>query len=125
MNKIIQLIIITMMSLGLATAIGPSVSALDPFEEACEGNESSAICEESTGGKSVGEIIAQVTQVLMLFVGAISVIMIVYGGLRFSASGGDPESIKTAKNSILYAVIGLVIAIAGYAIVTFVATQFT
>lgn len=125
MKTLIKYAIVIAMSLGLVMALSPSVGALDPFEEACEGNSDSAICEESRSGMSVGELIAQVTKVLMMFVGAIAVIMIVYGGLRFSASGGSPESIKTAKNTIMYAVVGLVIAIAGYAIVSFVATQLT
>lgn len=53
-------------------------------------------------------------------VGAISVIMLIWGGLRYITSGGDSKKITDAKNTILYALLGLVIAFFAYAIVHFV-----
>ena len=58
---------------------------------------------------------------LMLYaVGVISVIMLIYGGFRYVVSGGQKESVTAAKNTILYAIVGLLIAIFAYAIVKFV-----
>lgn len=63
---------------------------------------------------------------LMLFIlGAIAVIMIIIGGIRYATSNGDPGSIKGAKDTILYAVIGLIVAILAYAIVNFVVDAFS
>lgn len=66
----------------------------------------------------------QVTNVLLYIIGAISVIMIVVGGIRYTISNGDSNQITAAKNTIMYAVIGLVVAILAYAIVNYVVTAF-
>jgi hypothetical protein len=58
--------------------------------------------------------------VMSLIVGVVSVIMIVYGGLRYVTSGGSSEGVGNAKNIILYAIIGLVIVALAQAIVHFV-----
>jgi hypothetical protein len=49
--------------------------------------------------------------------------MVIVGGLRYVLSGGDQAGVNSAKNTILYAIIGLVVAFAGYGIVNFVITQ--
>jgi hypothetical protein cdivTM_30108 len=46
--------------------------------------------------------------------------MIVYAGFRFSLAGGDPQTVKAARNTILYAVAGLVIAIMSYSVVNWI-----
>ena len=48
------------------------------------------------------------------------VLMIVYAGFRFTLAGGDPQAVKAARNTILYAVAGLVIAILAYGIVSWI-----
>jgi hypothetical protein len=58
---------------------------------------------------------------LMLFiVGILAIFMLIYGGIRYVISGGDSGRVKDAKNTILYAIIGLVVAILGYAVVQWV-----
>ena len=69
--------------------------------------------------------ISTVTNVLLYIVGAIAVIMIVFGGLRYVISGGNSTQITAAKNTILYAVVGLIIALMAYAIINFVLGSFT
>ena len=46
--------------------------------------------------------------------------MLIFGGLRYVVSGGDSKKVTDAKNTVLYAIIGLIIAILSYAIVNFV-----
>ena len=65
-------------------------------------------------------VFRQVTNTILLIVGIISVVMLVYGGLRYIISGGDSKKVTDAKNTILYAIIGLIIAILAYAIIGFV-----
>jgi hypothetical protein len=65
-----------------------------------------------------------ITNVLLFAVGAISVIMIIIGGLRYVISGGDSSNVTAAKNTILYAVVGLIVALLAYAIINFVLTNF-
>lgn len=69
-------------------------------------------------------IFTTVTNVLLFLIGAVSVIMLIIGGIRYTISNGDQGAITSAKNTILYAIIGLVIAILAYAAVNFVTTQF-
>ena len=63
---------------------------------------------------------SRITNTVLLIVGLISVIMLVYGGLRYILSGGDSKKVTDAKNTILYAIIGLIISMLAYAIVHFV-----
>jgi glucose uptake protein GlcU len=72
----------------------------------------------------VGGVFTTITNVLLFIIGAISVIMLIIGGIRYTVSGGDQNAVTAAKNTILYAVIGLLVAIFAYAIVSFVVDQF-
>jgi multisubunit Na+/H+ antiporter MnhB subunit len=63
--------------------------------------------------------------ILSFVIGVVSVIMIIVGGIKYVLSNGDASQVTSAKNTILYAVIGLVVALLAYAIVNFVVTQFT
>jgi cytochrome bd-type quinol oxidase subunit 2 len=64
-----------------------------------------------------------VTNTLLYIIGGVSVIMIVFGGFRYIISNGDSNQVTAAKNTILYAVVGLVVALVAYAIVNFVLTD--
>lgn len=69
-------------------------------------------------------IFQTVTNVLLFLIGAVSVIMLIVGGIRYVLSGGDSTAVTAAKNTILYAVIGIIVALLAYAIVNFVVTSF-
>lgn len=69
-------------------------------------------------------IFTTISNVMLFLVGAVSVIMVVIGGLRYVISGGNSASVGAAKNTILYAIVGLVIALLAYAIVNFVIGSF-
>jgi len=69
-------------------------------------------------------IFSTITNVMLFVVGAISVIMIVIGGLRYVISGGNSGNVTAAKNTILYAIVGLIISIMAYAIINFVLSSF-
>ncbi|HSX02836.1 MAG TPA: hypothetical protein VLI05_06025 [Candidatus Saccharimonadia bacterium] len=80
-----------------------------------------AACGSScNSGTTVPGVLNGVVSVLIFLIGAVSVIMIVVGGLRFVLSNGDSKAAESGRQTILYAVIGLVVAIAAYAIVKFV-----
>jgi hypothetical protein len=57
---------------------------------------------------------------MLIIGGIIAVIMIILGGIRYTTSNGDQAGVKAAKDTILYAIVGLVVTISGYAIVTWV-----
>lgn len=68
----------------------------------------------------LNSFIKTIINVLLFVVGAVAVIMIIVGGIRYVTSNGEQAHVKGAKDTILYAVVGLVVAILAYAIVNFV-----
>lgn len=66
----------------------------------------------------------RIANFLIFLVGALSVIFLIIGGLRYVISSGNSSQVESAKNTILYAIVGLVVAIASFAIVRFIVSQF-
>lgn len=75
------------------------------------------------GGNSLTVIFSTVTNILLFLVGAIAVIMLIIGGFRYVTSNGDQNSVTGAKNTIMYALIGIVVAFLAFAAVNFVTSQ--
>lgn len=70
-----------------------------------------------------GGLFSTIANILIFLVGAIAVIMLIWGGLQYVISAGDSKRVESAKSTILYAIIGIVIAILAFAIVSFVTGQ--
>ncbi len=68
----------------------------------------------------VDGVFNRITNIVLYIVGALSVVMLIIGGIRYITSGGDSKKVTDAKNTVLYAIIGLVVAVFAYAIVNFV-----
>ncbi len=64
--------------------------------------------------------VRNVLNVVYLWIGIIAVIVMVIGGIRYMTSQGEPDRIKGAKNTIMYALIGLIVTLAAFAITNFV-----
>ena len=85
------------------------------------GNGAATACGSGTCGVgTVGSLFHSITSILLFIIGAISILMIIIGGLRYVLSAGDPKQTAAAKDTILYAIVGLVIALASAALITFV-----
>lgn len=65
-------------------------------------------------------VIANVVSYAFIIIGIISVIMIMISSLQYIASTGDPQKTKKAKDTILYAVIGVVISVSAWSIISFI-----
>lgn len=102
----------------LAFAPAP-VSALDPLEGACKDNAASEICD-NRGTESATTLIGRIVNILLFVVGAISVVMIIVGGILYATSTGDSGRVSKAKNTLMYSIVGLVVAFLAYAIVNWV-----
>ena len=76
------------------------------------------------GGVTVQAGVEIVSNILLFLIGLAAVIMIIIGGIRYTTSNGDPSQTKAAKDTILYAVIGIVVALMAFAIVRFVVDRF-
>ena len=76
--------------------------------------------DSPTNGKSLMEVVQTVLNVIISVLGIVTVIMIILGGVQYTTSQGDPAKATKARNTILYGVIGLVVALLAFAIVNFV-----
>ena len=83
-----------------------------------------AACGNACGPANINVIFSNIANMLIFIVGAVSVIMIIVGGLWLVTSNGDSKRVEQGRNTILYAVIGLIVAIASFAIVNFVVGKF-
>lgn len=114
-------LIVPTLALGLTAVLpGTNVSA-QSGDKGLKGYrdvvKSDSIPDKLDGSQGV---ITQIINILLFAIGIISVIMIIVGGIRYTTSNGDSNKVTAAKNTVMYAVIGLVIAIFAYAIVNFV-----
>lgn len=74
---------------------------------------------------SINNIVTTVVNIFSIVVGIVAVIMIIVGGFKYITSGGDSAKVTSAKNSIVYAIIGLVIVALAQIIVQFVLNKAT
>jgi len=83
-------------------------------------------CDKTAGsGDSATNLAKGIINVISLVVGAAAVIMLIFGGFRYVTSGGKQESVTSAKNTIIYAIIGLVIVALAQVVVQFVLNKTT
>ena len=114
---------------GTATVAAVAVSAA-PAYAACTGDPSTdglaggAECSKGASQKSTlfgtGGVFTVAADTLIFLVGAISVIYLIIGGLRYVISNGDSKNVTAAKDTILYAIVGVVVAVISFALVQFV-----
>jgi len=127
LKTILNKLTITMALLGIFIApMVPAVAFAQTREDICRGvglAGGTSDCAEPTTGPSVSSTVKLVVGLLSFIVGVAAVIMIIIGGFKYIISGGDSSSISSAKNTILYAVIGLVVAVLAQVIVRFVLNQ--
>jgi hypothetical protein len=97
------------------------------IDPACVGVSNSTLCGENTeqtldDNALFGEngILTKAAQIITIMVGVASVIMIIIGGLQYIMASGDSTNITNAKNTILYAIIGLVVTLLAQTIISFV-----
>lgn len=123
-NKVKTMIIAMAIAVfGLAVVpVGAGVSALDCDNPAdCAGQGAGNITGEGKGSqeefvKTIKNIINWVTWII----GIVAVLVIIYGGFQYMISAGNKDKVTGAKNTILYGVIGLIIALVAGIIVNFV-----
>lgn len=122
-SKIQSTLIALALVLGIGMYSAAPVGAINVIDDACTGsNAQTDVCKAQ--GDSAGKLVRDVINLLLFAIGIISIIMIIIGGIRYTLSNGDASNIKTAKDTVLYAVIGLVVALLAYAIVNFVVGRF-
>ncbi len=73
-----------------------------------------------TSTQNVGQGFTSVVSILIYLAGALAVIFLVVGGLQMVSSAGDPKRFAQGRESVIYAIVGLIIAMAALAIVNFI-----
>lgn len=76
-----------------------------------------------SGANRFKNLIASVVRILSYLVGVIAIIMIMVAGFKYITSSGNPEGVSSAKNTLIYALIGIVVAVLAQFLVEFVLTQ--
>ena len=119
MNKFYARITTTALSLAsfITLGFGANASAQASIQQGVESARGDGQPTELFGDTG---IITTITNTLLFVVGALSVIMIIWGGLRYATSGGNASSVTAAKNTIMYAIVGLIIAFLAFALVNWV-----
>lgn len=97
----------------------PAGAAVDLYKDVCAAPnaQDTEFCKQK--GKTADSVIQGIINFLLMLAAIISVIVIIVGGFRYSTSGGDANQVTAAKNTILYAVIGLVVSLFAWSIVNF------
>jgi hypothetical protein len=127
------LLVIPVLALGVS-AFMPVAQPVQAFDQGITDGANAAQGKDQQGNAaclfggtdncSGDGIFKTVTNVLLFIIGAVAVIMLIIGGIRYTVSGGDSGAVTSAKNTILYAVVGIIVAILAFAIVNFVLGSF-
>ena len=73
------------------------------------------------GGESdLQDVVRNVLSAIFGFIGIIAAVMIIIGGVKYSTSAGDPGKVQSAKNTIMFSIIGLIVALSAFAITNFI-----
>lgn len=118
-KKILSLMLFTAGSVGVIslTTNTPALAATNFLGDACSGaSADSQICKNKNN-TNTQPMVKKIVNFMLYLVGILAVIMIIFGGIKFVSSAGDANKVNSAKNIILYSVIGLMVAIFSYAIV--------
>ncbi len=118
-STLAALVAVVVLNVAMTTSAGAINFSIRSGADSAKGSDQVSDLFGNTG------IFSTITNTLLFLLGAISVIMIIIGGLRYVISGGDSNAVSAAKNTILYAIVGVIVAILAYAIINFVIVSFT
>ncbi|MET1033150.1 MAG: hypothetical protein ABWX94_01490 [Candidatus Saccharimonadales bacterium] len=118
-----------LIALCLAPAL-PALAATDPFADVCSSGQAAnaAACSNpSRSGSSplTGPqgILTKVTKLISYIAGIASIIIIIVAGMMYVTSGGDPGKISSAKDAVIYALVGLAVVVTAQGIIFFVLSR--
>lgn len=126
-----------LLSLGLLVALlgigslltAPAYAAWNPFsnsnsESVCRkaGTHSSAVCTANGNDPISGSngVLIKITRLIANVAGLVAIFMMITGGIMYILSNGDTGKVTTAKNTLIYAAVGLVIIALGQTLIVFI-----
>lgn len=113
---------------GVKAGVASAATTFCPNGDPLDAGKSLADCNGLTGGSNTDNLMTTVNKIINIVIGVIgfaAVAMTIYGGVQYTTSAGDPGKVKKAKDTIMYGIVGLVVAILAYAIVNFVLSSLT
>lgn len=116
---LLVLSIVTLAVAGLMAFSHPAVSFADTKSDVC-GGAAIAGGDCSSGTNGLTNTIRNIVNLFSVIVGIVAVIVVIVAGFRYVTSGGDSSKVAGAKNTLIYAVVGLVIVALSQSIVRFV-----
>jgi glucan phosphoethanolaminetransferase (alkaline phosphatase superfamily) len=125
--KNIKYLILTLslvMGFGLALIPAHADAAIDPLSSSCAGDAKDTTLCKDRNKDNFSSVVGTIVNSLLYILAAVAVIVIIIAGITYTTSGGDAALVTKAKNTLLYAVVGLVVAILAYAIVNYVINAF-
>jgi hypothetical protein len=128
MIRNLKLLLISLLSAGfLSFAVSPTASAFSLFGDACRDNSNATVCKDARGGGNPiygpDGIVTVIINILSIIIGVAAVVVIIIAGIQYMMSTGDPTKVNNAKNAILYALVGLGVAVAAQVIVRFIISR--
>ncbi|NTW61888.1 hypothetical protein HGB25_00510 [Candidatus Saccharibacteria bacterium] len=122
------LLVAPIMALGLVASplVKPAFAACSPSDTTGICGGANATVDDPSSAPTLfgnGSLFKNITNTALYIIGALSVIMLIYGGIRYTISMGDSKNVEAAKSTIIYAIMGVVVALLAFAIVNFVLTS--
>ena len=122
-----RLIMILVLFTGMTFSLNTNNVAQAQLTDLCADQPNAVACRDNATSKKDGaglygsnSLLVKVARLLAIIAGVSGVFMIMLAGFKYINSSGDPSGINEAKNMILYAVVGLVIAAIAQSIILFV-----
>lgn len=126
MRQLIHRAVLPLLGL-IMISIPATAAAWDPFGGVdCSKAVDSAVCaRDRTTNPIAGPdgILVKATDIIAIIAGIAAVILIIVGGIKYVVSGGDTNAVNSAKNTVLYALIGLVVIGVAKILITFVVSR--
>lgn len=103
--------------------VSPAAALTDNQQAVCDAIGSTDCQTDPTGAKNPDTLIKKGIDVFSAIIGVVAVVMIMVGGFKYITSAGDSSKVSSAKSTIIYAIIGLIIVVLSQTIVKFVISK--
>lgn len=121
-NLVIGVVVATVLTLSTLTVASVG-AASDIATQACNVDPSAAICADINNDSQLTTMATNIINTALMIVGVLAVAMIIFSGISYVTSAGDKAKTTKAKNTLIYSIVGLAVAISAYAIVNFVLSK--
>jgi uncharacterized membrane protein len=122
---LVSLLAVNFSQVAYADCSDPNLSTTEAIRCGSFSAAGTTVCDSSQGTKKVNDTITEGINLLSVIAGVVAVVMIIMAGFRYITSNGDSAKVGSAKNTLLYAIIGLVIVALSQMIVKFVLNKAT